>query len=271
MSQSREIESIANTLETYRSHLAAVSHALFTLRAVSEQMIEALDRDRAALATHLENAQPISPAGDSTADLAVAPATLTEPEAAADDTLHSVPLAIANALDENAATALAIEAALVSGILDTEPGQAVEQSESESEPLSESPAADITRVATNGAIAPLAIDIDVAATQAAPETPAIESAATVQAATNAAGNVARNVAGNVVDIASRRTTRSALAPARRRAAAIVASLLLCATATLGTYELMQTDLGQQIIQLSRCDGDALSAERDCALLAWLHI
>jgi hypothetical protein len=76
---------------------------------------------------------------------------------------------------------------------------------------------------------------------------------------------------NVVDLAAERQVRASRSPARTRALAVVASLFLATTATLGVHELLRSEFGQRVLELSTCDGDAFSASRDCTLLAWLMI
>lgn len=75
----------------------------------------------------------------------------------------------------------------------------------------------------------------------------------------------------VVSLADRRKAKPSASPARRRAMAVVASILVTATATVGLHELMQSELGQRMLELGTCDGNMLSATRDCSLLSWLMI
>jgi hypothetical protein len=221
-----ELASIADSLETYRSQLAAISHALAALRLVSDQMISTIERDQAALATHL--AQTSADGAERSHQ--------TEPNTS--DVLDAIPpVAITDAVVLEAADAHSEEPAATAG----------EQAQ-EATPLSAAPPIQVSDTPT------AADDAD----KPAPEAPA-------QPATVAAS------AGNVVSLAQKRESQGVAQRVRRRATAVVASLLVTATATVGLHEFMQTDMGQQMMQLATCDGDMLSASRDCALLAWLMI
>ena len=73
----------------------------------------------------------------------------------------------------------------------------------------------------------------------------------------------------ILDLASRREARKAASPLKRRTLAIVASLLLVAATAAGMHELLQTEIGQRLLDLGTCDGETLSVNRNCAVLAWL--
>lgn len=275
MSTAQQLESIANTLETYRTHLAAVSHALNALRSVSEQMIEALDRDRAALATHLQQAAETAMA--QSVEIAEQPAHGDAASAHAveidgglvGEAEEILPSGSATEIEEIHAEVAASEAAIEIAEPTAENEPAIENIEVGETEAAEVEAEVIVAAETVVTENLLTETVVAAAEQAAPAADA--EVTSPESAAEEAKPAAIEETGNVVALATRRKSRLPLSPARRRAAAVVASLVVCVTATLGTYEFMQTEMGQQLLQLSSCDGDMLSAQRDCNLLSWLHI
>lgn len=255
MPSSAQLASIASSLDTYRTQFEALGNALSALRVVSDEMIAQLDRDRAALETHLQAALETMSQADiaetDTAALEIVDAEPAETDAAGDveteaQDLPETSAEIAAEVETEAVADDAIDSETIAS-LDTEP---LAISEDAIEATSE------TETETEATLAgATATDAPVIATPA-------ES--TAAAANTADGN-------KVISLADRRKPTPSSSPARRRAIAVVASILFTAGATFGLHELIQTEVGQRMLELATCDGDMLSATRDCSLLAWLTI
>lgn len=251
MPSSAQLASIASSLDTYRTQFEALGNALSALRLVSDEMIAQLDRDRAALETHLQAALETMSQADiaetDTTALEIVDAEPADADAAGEvgTEAQDVPETIAEVETEVEAEAVA-DAAIdgeTIAALETEP-HAVAEDAIEATSETEATLADAT-----------ATDAPVIAAPA-------ES--TAAAANTADGN-------KVISLADRRKATPTTSPARRRAIAVVASILFTAGATFGLHELIQTEVGQRMLELATCDGDMLSATRDCSLLAWLTI
>ena len=74
---------------------------------------------------------------------------------------------------------------------------------------------------------------------------------------------------NVIDLAQRRKAAKPATGLRRQLTGAVASVMLIFSATAGVHGFLQTELGQQMLDLGTCDAEALSANRDCAFLTWM--
>ncbi len=260
MSTHAQLHSIASSLDTYRTQFAALGNALSALRAVSDQLIAQLDRDREALETHLQAAIALEGAVQPDADAAVPdlsdiavsvlPVEL-QPATELPEEVASAPLA--EAAEPPAETPVVAATENVAGSLD------------ETTP--------IETEALTGEFVELETEVAAAASDAS--APATGTTATTLAAETSSEAIAapENAAGDnkVISLADHREANAASSPARRRARAFVASILVTAGATLGLHELLQSELGQRMLELGTCDGDMLSATRDCSLLAWLTI
>lgn len=253
MPSSAQLASIASSLDTYRTQFETLGNALSALRLVSDEMIAQLDRDRAALETHLQAALETMSQADiaetDTTALEIVDAETAETDAAGEVETEAqyVPETIAEVETEVEAEAVADDAIDGETIaaLETEPLAVADDAiEATSETETEATLAD-----------PTATDAPVIAA------PAESTAAT---ANTEDGN-------KVISLADRRKATPSTSPARRRAIAVVASILFTAGATFGLHELIQTEVGQRMLELATCDGDMLSATRDCSLLAWLTI
>lgn len=77
-------------------------------------------------------------------------------------------------------------------------------------------------------------------------------------------------ATKIIDLASWRPKLRLPRPSRRRGIGMAASLLVTAMVTTYAVQgLAQTDILQRVMELTTCDGEAVAAHRDCALLAWM--
>lgn len=74
---------------------------------------------------------------------------------------------------------------------------------------------------------------------------------------------------NVIDLAQHRKAAKPATGLRRQLTGAVASVMLIFSATAGVHGFLQTELGQQMLDLGACDAEALSANRDCAFLTWM--
>ncbi len=281
MPTEEQIHSIASTLEAYHNQLTALSQALGALREASDTMLLALDKDRVAIATYLEAAPRAAPAIESTvghscdstaiveaSDVVAAATTIDTADAIALDNGPTEPthetIEDAPAIIE---APVAVEPEITTDAVITTEIIGQHDSEAASGAVAEtSTTAEITAEAPTEIVAPLtateAALTPVIAASTAPETPVTTT--TLDAATAGTDS-------NVVPLDARRHKSRTSLPARRRAMTMVASMVITAGAALGFHELMQTEIGQRLIELSSCDGDMLSASRDCALLAWLML
>lgn len=248
MPTAAELESIDRSLENYRTQLAALSHALGALRIVSDQIIAALDKDRAALATHLA-----SPAIDEVKATTV-PAEVSAP-------------AEHMQADATAAEPTTVQVALVEGVTSAEETTATTSIEVMPAVVAVEPIP--TGIANDAA--------PVSSTDARSEGGQITSISvaskTVECSEAPVGGheTAQPAANRVVSLKERLARYQPGKPEARRAMAVVASLIVMTGATLGMHELLQTDIGQRLLELGTCDGDMVTANRDCSLLSWLLI
>ncbi len=271
MPSSPQLASIATSLDTYRTQFAALGDALSALREVSDQMIAQLDRDRAALETHLQAAMETiaqTEASD-TAASALDSLDVESAQALVGGAVSEAESDVQDVAETSAETSSVAEAeAVVAPAIDSETITACE-----------SVAAATDEPAVLEA-EPLALADDT--TEATSETATVtETSAPIATATDApalatpgeANATPAGPTGNdkVISLVDRRRAKTSASPARRRAIAVVASILITAGATFGLHELLHTELGQRMLELATCDGDMLSASRDCNLLSWLTI
>lgn len=270
MPAAKHFQSISNNLDSYTNQLASLSQALSALRDVADHIATAIAADRAAMAEYMV-AQQDSAHGE----VAVVAAVARIDAEVRTATAETPAIELIDQGTSAAATNIEFESDI--------------DGEATVEPIVEPAAESMTPVAIE--IAPtLAADaspevaegtspLESVALDDAADNPAVpgetDQAAPLAATADIADKAALDAAiatgdGKVVDLDSRRRQRTT-SPARWRAKALVASLALTATATLGIQEIMQTELGQRLIELGTCDGDMLSANRDCALLAWLML
>lgn len=241
-----QIRSITDSLAGYHSQLVALSQALDALRVVADHMIVAVEKDRAALGTYEVSAPHVQFVDDAAA------ASAETVERLESGSVERAPTAETGIL-----TASAYDGAAVTV---------------------ETPVADDKEAIIAAALAQVAAELRAAA-EAEQSTAAVFAAALADAPevvatgadTVAAPAAVATVDDNVVSLEARRAQRNVAIPARRRAMALASGLLIAASATLGLHELMQTELGQRLIEFGACNGDMMSASRDCALLAWMLI
>ncbi len=289
MTTSAQLQSIATSLDTYRTQFAALGNALSALRFVSDQLIAQLDHDREALETHLQAALAVEAAADTETETAAPAHSIIEQTTPADEAQTSAELPeeladepVAEEAEHTAETAvIAPSEDDLRSIDETSPAEDAAQPSPATAVASEIeidasaaeaavPAADTEATATETAT------VVTGATETTPtETTSTETGATAAStdaaidATTAPATVASDE--NVISLADRRKSKPANSPTRRRTKAFVASILVLAGSTFGLHELLQSDLGQRMLELGVCDGDMLSATRDCSLLAWLTI
>lgn len=294
-----QIGSIATTLDAYHSQLSSLSQALGALREASEQVLAQLEKDRAALAT-LARSEPAT-ASDTIemtdTGAASAMSGLEQPLAASSEDIITgeIELQLAAeaggtaATDTDTDTDTFAEITVVESVsseLDsaetTEAGTTTFDAATATAPEIEEQVSDATEavIASGDAdrMSPVAAadhELNALATDAhgaIASTPAAEAQSDAVAATglhaDGATGETPSTDDNVVSLEAKRQQRDVGHPVRRRAMAIVASLVVTAGAVMGTHELMQSELGQRIVDLAVCDGDMLSANRNCTLLAW---
>lgn len=322
MTSAVSIDQLAQRLDAYQEQLTALSQALGGLREISDNLIIALQADRAAFAAYepmaWSNAAQTEATAPNTDGLETADAALVETQFADEPVaLDEAPLPEATEIVE--APAAEAEQEEVAGetfdqVLKAEEAPVAEAITGEAHPADEAanqiaetlanvaqiaaanapitteadattdpvadviaePVANIEAVsdgtveqtaAEDATVKPSAAEAE-AETQAAPlmseqAAPALETAGAAEAADPAPSNV--------VDLASKRRTGVLGTPMRRRVATAAAMLVITAGATFGFNELMHSELGQRLIELSTCDADMLSANRDCAFLSWLTL
>lgn len=298
-----QIGSIATTLDAYHSQLSSLSQALGALREASEQVLAQLEKDRAALAT-LARSEPAT-ASDTIemtdTGAASAMSGLEQPLAASSEDIITgeIELQLAAeaggtaATDTDTDTDTFAEITVVESVsseLDsaetTEAGTTTFDAATATAPA---PAPEIEEQVSDATEAVIASDdadrmspvaaadhelnaLTTDAHGAIASTPAAEAQSDAVAATglhaDGATGETPSTDDNVVSLEAKRQQRDVGHPVRRRAMAIVASLVVTAGAVMGTHELMQSELGQRIVDLAVCDGDMLSANRNCTLLAW---
>ena len=270
MPAAKHFQSIVNNFDSYATQLASLSQALSALREVADHIATAIAADRAEMAEYLVAQQ------DFVASEAAVVAAVTTIDAEVQTGSSDAPAV--DVLDQStSAAATSIEPKFdLDSEATVEP--IFEPAAESAAPVALEQAPTLTADASLDGAEPTA-SLDIVALDSAADS-AVLSAETDQAAPLAAtADIADTAAldaaiatgdGKVVDLDSRRKQRTDK-PARWRAKALVASLVLTATATLGINEIMQTELGQRLIELGTCDGDMLSANRDCALLAWLML
>ena len=262
MPSSAQLASIASSLDTYRTQFAALGNALSALRVVSDQMIAQLDRDRAALETHLAAAIDMiaeaDASGTDTTSVESLDTDLAGAVATADSDVQDINETSAELATEIETTAGQLIARELTAACDSQAGSI------EDPAVLEGQAFKNTEVATE-------IKAEAEIQTAAMDTTTTEASALATTGSENAAAATATSANKVVSLTDRRKAKVITSPARRRAMAVVASVLVTAGATVGLHELMQTELGQKMLELATCDGDMLSAARDCSLLSWLTI
>ena len=272
MPAATNIESIFNNLNSYHAQLSSLSQALNALRDVSDHIVAALEKDRAAIAEYItaQNDGRHTQANIKT-EVEDIFASATHVVRAADTQEASLAQLIARDASPSE-TAPQIDTVPHLDVVIAPVAEATTIALDIARPCDQTVAQIGPADATQHAAEALLLDTatDTAAT-AAETDPALTLTPTGETADTSAADAAIATGdGKVVDLANHRKARAA-SPARWRAKALVASLAITATATLGMHEIMQTELGQRLIELGTCDGDMLSANRDCALLAWLML
>jgi hypothetical protein len=248
MSASVDLGAIARNLETYHQQLSALRQAFAAMSQLSDVMLAAMESDRAVIAAHA-NLQGAAHDG-----------------APASDPIehHAEPGA---AIDEISTGRFDSELSMALGL---EPADSVE-----------------SRFNEMGLVVDAVADALVMPEPATGETAIIRETVlaavihdeaarsqSVHASTSSAStelSVIPMDGCEVIELQSRRRPASQSGHFRRRAVAVAACLILATSATLGIYELMQTDIGHRLAEIGNCDGDLHSANRDCALLAWLML
>ena len=264
MAYSELVASIGTSLESYHNQLTALSRALDALRGVTDHMISALERDRAALATHITPAGTGAPLPTETAAEAIS-GTPEKSDVTSPATEPSL-AGSTQAADDEAPRCELVE---LPAATSTEAGAAA-ASNVPASPDDPTPEDRETVIAAT--LARIAAERKAAAEATAPavENSGPIAAATAVETTDAATPTAADEK-KVVELEAYRRLPGIRLPSRRRAIALTTGLLVMASATLGFHEVLQTELGQRLLELGTCDGDMMSANRDCALLAWLLI
>ncbi len=288
MSATLQIQSIAATLDAYHQQLVTLSDALGALREASDQIRSQLEQDRAALAAYAMEAHPIA---TTLPTVAIAVATVAATTLGGDLPSEAVREAEIEptAMPEVEDGTVAVELAAAEGdevratLAMTAEVEEVAEADGDQEPGAFSQDVPITDVNVDSDVGPLepaplepALNLEPAAADAADTaTPDASPAALQEGAVGeppaAADSDGDKAESNVVALDTERGKRRRLVPSRRMAVAIVASLIVTVSAGLGIHEMMQGDLGQRLVDLATCDGDMLSADRNCSLLAWLML
>lgn len=282
MSSVESLEIIAERLNAYHGQLTALAQALGALRDVSDHMIVALASDHAAILSHVAAAAQ-TPAQAAHALIARV-ADALEPQVAEIDPVESDPVEIRaieiqpleiQPLEILALEILAVEAVAEAASDAVEPVLLATEAAAEGQ----TDVQNQTEIATTLACEPAetaeaaverSVDCGTSAAIVSEADRAIEPGASAGIEAAETGAATAGGGGKVVNLASRRRAMLDKFPARR-AMAVVASVAVTVTAGMGFHELMQTELGQRLLDLGTCDGDMLSANRDCALLAWLML
>ena len=72
----------------------------------------------------------------------------------------------------------------------------------------------------------------------------------------------------IVDLAARRRGRLSMLS---RSAAAVAAMLMLAGSPMVIDDLLQADFGLHLSRLGACNIEAITTDRECAVLAWLSL
>lgn len=258
------VASIGASLDSYHNQLTAVSRALDALREVTDHMISALERDRAALATHATPTDTAAPLPAETA--AEATASTTDQS---DVFSHATEPSSAGSMEtaNDAAPRSEVDEPSVETSAD-----ACAEAAPNSSAQTDEPTLDYRETVIAATLARIAAERKAAAEAeaSAADRSGTVAAAPVSETTDAAKTTAADD-NKVVKLEAYRRLPGIRLPSRRRAIALTTGLLVMASATLGFHEVLQTELGQRLLELGTCDGDMMSANRDCALLAWLLI
>ncbi len=234
MSVTHRIDSIEARLQSYQDQMVALSEALGALRVLADTIVSELAVDAASVRDLATSDQHAVPAMD---DSDIAPP--------AGDSQTGI---VSELTD------------VASAHTSTTPSDACDPVDAEI-----------------AVLAPIAVDV-AAAPEVAAHEPATQSDGAIEAdvvtatmATPTVETPASIDTTKVIDLAASRSKKAKFTPPARsrHAVGIVASLILVASASVAVQGVIGTDIGQRLLDLGACDADMLSANRDCALLAWL--
>lgn len=300
----KELEILVGNLASYHSHLTSLRDAMEALRRASDIILADVDKDRALISSLMAAAAPVAtpcameavtvaevvPEPTSTAaggELVVATQEPSEAPPASSDIAEGAAAApkgtaeMAASVHESGALDAPSPVDVVAAPDETTTALAATgETSSDVDPYAQS--AEAAEAATLVALEQIATTRALAAMVTAPATVAdIGHEIGETAAGPASGSetdtadqapiAAASGAGKVVDLAEHRKLVRRRPTLARRSVAMAASLMLTAGLIIGADGLMHTDIGQRILDLGTCDGDMLSAQRDCALLAWLML
>ncbi len=224
MSVTHRIDSIEARLQCYRDQMVTLSEALGALRSLADTIVSELAADAATVRDLATIEQHALPAMDSAAIAEVG---------------------------ADSQTGIVCEVADVASTLT-------------STTTSDAPAPNGAEIA---ALEPITVDDVAASPEAAAQVPATRSDVAIEAdtvtATMAAATAetpAASDTANVIDLAASRSKKAkSTQPARSRlAVGIAASLLLVASASVAVQSVINTDIGQRLLDLGACDADVLS-------------
>ncbi len=243
MSTVLRIEEIAGRLQEYQGQLMSLNEALDALKNVGELISAAMAEDRNALiglALQMQDDAPEAldaPLEASNADDDETPCGATEMPVVAEELQEALVL---ESMTAEALAALSVVAAQksASDIVGDE-SAVVEVVAAEDEKPDE--------------VAPAAV-VDVADVTA----PAVETAEPEPVSDS-----------KIIDLAQHRPKPRLPLPSRRRSLGFAAGLLVLAIGGTMAQDLMHGELFQRLLDLGSCDGEAVSANQDCALLAWM--
>ena len=245
MQVKEQIEAVAAKLDSYHEQMAAVSKALGALRELADAIIGEMAADSTLLracdaADATANTDGIE-GTEATADLAKAavPATAgLDPIAVDPDDNALIGMEISSDIDTPTDEDVAVATAVVEE------------------------AATVRTPPPLPATFELALDpTEAAMVQAKIETGLAIAAALAQSAPEKACNI--------IELESHRKASIRPTTLRRRAIGVAASLMLITSATAAVHGILGTEIGQRLLDLSVCDADMLSANRDCAMLSWM--
>ena len=245
MSSVLRIEEIAGRLQEYQGQLTALNEALDALKNVGELISAAMAEDRNALIGLALQMQDDAP---ETVDAPLeASSSVLEGELCAGTEVHLDAADLEEALVLEPTTVEALAAIAVAA------AQNVENENVAVEPL----------------VAVVVDDMD-----AQPDAVAAAGGEEVANMTASAGETAGaqpvSIANaKIIELAQHRPKPRMPLPSRRRSLGFAAGLLVLAIGGTVAQALMQGELFQRLLDLGSCDGEAVSANQDCALLAWM--